>query len=111
MTGVKRKEVKYRLAGKGGTLKVLYTRSYVFPLPNTTPLAQGLEDSLKNWKTFPEVGLRELAKAASVVGGQGHTHCSCKKGKCDGPACKCFKAGLKCNSRCHKGNKFCKNHD
>ena len=41
---------------------------------------------------------------------EGLVHYACK-GAYDKNTCSCFKAGHKCNSRCHKGNKKCKNHD
>ena len=31
--------------------------------------------------------------------------------KCNKQTCSCFKAGRKCNSRCHKGSAKCTNHD
>ena len=48
-----------------------------------------------------------MYKAASLFGTQGHVHCSCT-GTCmstgRGANCKCKKAGLECNSRCHPKN-------
>ena len=46
----------------------------------------------------------------SAVGGQGFVFCTCK-GTCETQKCSCFKAGRKCNSRCHKNNTKCKNLD
>ena len=37
--------------------------------------------------------------------------CSCKKASCITNRCACFKAGRKCNSRCHPKNASCRNHD
>ena len=109
--GRKEKEIKYRLAAHGGVLKTLYTRSYIKLLPTATPALMGLQSVLDGWRELPqEVGIRTLAKAASQVGGQGLVHCACK-GACDKNTCSCFKTERKCNSRCHKGNKKCKNHD
>ena len=57
MTGVKRKEVKYRLAGKGGTLKVLYLHTqlrlpsakYNTISPGTRRFPQELENISRGW--------------------------------------------------------------
>jgi chemotaxis receptor (MCP) glutamine deamidase CheD len=110
-TGTSEKEIKYRLAGRGGVLKSLYTRSYIKYLPNATAVLMGLQSVLEGWRDLPQdVSIRTLAKSTSQVGGQGVVHCSCK-GKCDKNTCSCFKAGRRCNSRCHKGSKKCTNHD
>ena len=37
--------------------------------------------------------------------------CSCKKASCITNRFACFKAGRKCNSRCHPKNASCRNHD
>ena len=37
--------------------------------------------------------------------------CSCAKASCITNRCACFKAGRKCNSRCHPKNSSCRNHD
>ena len=37
--------------------------------------------------------------------------CSCVKASCITNRCACFKAGRKCNSRCHPKNANCRNHD
>ena len=56
---------------------------------------------------------RIAAASVSMVGGQGkHLGCGCKSGTCRTGRCSCFKAGLKCNSKCHGGiNKNCVNKD
>ena len=109
--GEKSKEVKYRLACKAGVLKTLYGRSDVRALMEQTPIAHGLESTLQGWRELPQnLGIRAAVAIQSSVGGQGHVHCLCK-GACAGKMCSCFRAGRKCNSRCHKGNVKCKNHD
>ena len=47
-----------------------------------------------------EVSLRTAARQESIGGGQGVFKCNCT-GNCITKRCKCYKAGLKCNSRCH----------
>ena len=37
--------------------------------------------------------------------------CTCVKASCITNRCACFKAGRKCNSRCHPKNANCRNHD
>jgi hypothetical protein len=53
--------------------------------------------------------LRELVSLESIGNGQGFIKCDCKIGKCVN--CKCKKANIKCNSRCHRrmANSNCKN--
>ena len=70
----------------------------------------GLQTALDSWQGMPTVGLRQAMRVVSAVGGQGLLHCACK-GACNTAKCKCFKAGRKCNSRCHKGSKNCCNFD
>ena len=109
--GIDQKEIKYRLAGKAGVLKTLYTRSYIKPLPNATPTLMGLQSTLDGWRELEQdVSIRTLAKSTSQVGGQGVVQCSCK-GKCDKNTCSCFKANRKCTSRCHNKNNKCTNQD
>lgn len=51
-----------------------------------------------------EVTLREAIRSVSIDNGQGFKACNCVTGTCGkGTRCTCFKSGLKCNSRCHKG--------
>lgn len=52
------------------------------------------------------LSLREAAGKQSFFGKQGHKHCNCKQNakKCETKRCACFKANLKCNSRCHNSN-------
>ena len=47
-----------------------------------------------------EVSLRSAAKQESKGGGQGFFKFNCT-GNCQTKRCKCFKANLKCKSRCH----------
>ena len=109
-TGTKQKEIKYRLACRMGKIKSLYERSYISPVFGSTPELHGLQVALDSWAGMPEVSLRQAMAVQSTVGGQGMVHCNCK-GSCESNKCSCFKAGRKCNSRCHKGNTCCTNHD
>ena len=109
-TGTKQKEIKYRLACRMGKIKSLYERSYISPVFGSTPELHGLQVALDSWAGMPEVSLRQAMAVQSTVGGQGMVHCNCK-GSCESYKCSCFKAGRKCNSRCHKGNTCCTNHD
>ena len=50
------------------------------------------------------VSVREAIKFVSIANGQGYKACNCLTGKCGkGTRCSCFKDGVRCNSRCHKG--------
>ena len=60
---------------------------------------------LPNWSADRRAFWRVAPmKSASVVGGQGVLNCNKN-------ICSCFKAGRKCNSRCHKGSTKCTNND
>jgi len=49
-----------------------------------------------------QVSLRTAVHAQSACGGQGFLECNCSRArKCKTNRCKCFKAKVKCNSRCH----------
>lgn len=52
--------------------------------------------------------LRELAAKHSIVGGQGIRRCTCKT-QCDTNRCRCKKANIPCNSKCHS-SLACKNN-
>jgi hypothetical protein len=53
----------------------------------------------------PRLSVRAAAKLESIVGGQGMMRCECGSNvKCQTQKCKCFKAGVLCNSRCHNSN-------
>ena len=56
-----------------------------------------------------EISLRSAARQESISGGQGYFRCNCT-GNCQTKHCKCFKAELKCNSRCHN-QRSCYNKD
>ena len=51
-----------------------------------------------------EISLRQAVKANSPHGGQGFKKCNCSKNGCRTNICKCFKANIKCNSRCHSNS-------
>lgn len=55
-----------------------------------------------NTKQF--ISLREAVSMESLFDGKGYVKCSCRPSKvqCITNRCQCFKAKLKCNSRCHK---------
>jgi len=100
----------YRLGCKVGPMQNLYARSYIRPVPRMTPKALSLDNVLANYKSMPTCTERKAARIVSPTGGQGMISCQCK-GKCDTKRCKCKAAGRICNSRCHKGNGKCCNHD
>ena len=48
--------------------------------------------------------INALFGKVSIANGQGFKACNCVTGTCrKDTRCTCFKSGLKCNSRCHKG--------
>lgn len=92
----------YRIAVRAGVLKGKYSRNQ-FDL--CTQKLYVMEDV----KTDTEVGLRQAVQHESLCGGQGFVKCNCTgRSRCEVNRCKCFKAGVKCNSRCHS-NLTCNN--
>ncbi|VVC38781.1 Hypothetical protein CINCED_3A025695 [Cinara cedri] len=53
-----------------------------------------------------ELTLRE--RVSYISEGQGILSCICEH-QCETKRCACFKASVKCNSRCHSSNNICKN--
>ena len=102
---------RYKVAARTGVLKETVGRTDLSELKQGNLKLLHLEDALANWKTMNEVSARTLATSESNTGvGQGYAKCYCT-GKCDTKKCSCFKAGRKCNSRCHNSNQCCANHD
>lgn len=85
----------YRIAVRGGILKGKYARNQ-FDL-----CAQKLLN-YHDVSQETEVGLRTAVQLESKNGGQGFVKCNCAgSNRCVSNRCKCFKAKVKCNSRCH----------
>ena len=85
----------YRIAVKAGILKGLYSRNQFDLCPQRLL-------SLDDVSQDSSVSLRSAVIAQSASGGQGFTKCNCNgPKKCQSNRCKCFKAKLLCNSRCH----------
>ena len=78
-------------------------------MEHTTPLNHNLHLVLQNWNTLPSISVPQAVRKQSVLGGQGFKKCACKGG-CKSNSCACKKAGILCNSRCHK-NLACSNKD
>ena len=101
---------KYKLACRAGVLNTIYDRSELSPCLNVEPAAMGLLYTLENWRGLPRCGIRAAMRTVSMMGGQGMLRYNCKK-SCNTKKCKCYQSGRVCNSRCHKRNNRCKNHD
>jgi len=86
----------YKIAVKAGILNGGYSRNQ-FDLCPQRLLTQ--EDVCLD----QSVSLRSAVAAQSASGGQGFIKCNCGGGgnKCQTKRCKCYKARLICNSRCH----------
>ena len=85
----------YTIAVKGGILKGKFSRNQfdlcAFKLITETDL---------NLNEL--ISLRQAVQYESKCGGQGFVKCNCAGNKrCQSNRCKCFKAKVKCNSRCH----------
>lgn len=84
----------YRIGTRSGTLK------------NWFPRSQFSESGAEMTEPIPEntfITIREAVSSTSLFGGQGFKKCNCKisKNQCANKRCACYKAGMKCNSRCH----------
>ena len=105
----------YTVGNRAGIFQEKVYRSYLTPVPDATPEMVGLDQLLSDYQDdllrdeIPRVGIRKIAAADSLAGGQGMLHCSCM-GKCNNNRCSCFKAGRLCTSRCHRSNRLCENH-
>jgi len=85
----------YQIGVKSGILNGKFSR-------NQFDLCSQVLLSASDVSTKREISLREAVQLQSVCGGQGFTKCNCKgTSSCATNRCKCFKANLKCNSRCH----------
>ena len=92
----------YTLVTKYGILKGAYSRNQ-FDLCPQRLLSMDDVDSTNH------VSLREAVILGSQCGGQGFIKCNCSGAKkCQNNRCKCYKAKLQCNSRCHQSI-TCKN--
>ena len=98
------------LAAKNGVLKTKYPYHRISVVKNATVDLMGLKDAFEGWTGMPKISERKASRSTSIVGGQGVVKCDCR-GLCDTRRCKCFKADRKCNSRCHRNNDDCTNHD
>lgn len=88
----------YKLGSKHGVIKGSFVRSQ-FDI---------CTEKLIDMECVPdtEKGVRELATAHSVTGGQGFIRCACTQ-KCVNNRCKCRSKGLLCNSPCHNSLNCC----
>jgi hypothetical protein len=91
----------YHLDYKAGVLYTLYHTSYTTAISSTSA-ALGLDNVIDEWTGLPRIKDWKAAASMSIVGGQGkHLGCGCKSGTRRTWRCACFKAGLKCISKCH----------
>ena len=95
----------YKLGTKEGLLNSFYARNQFEPLPDNHLRI----DQVDITKERP---LRSVAGEQAVGGGQGFARCGCIQW-CEKNNCKCFKAKVLCNSRCHNRgvNSKCLNHN
>ena len=91
----------YTIAVRGGILKGKYSRNQ-FDLC----LHKLITDDELNLNS--EISLRQAVQFESKCGGQGFVKCNCTGSKrCQTNRCKCFKASVMCNSRCHSSLVCC----
>ena len=85
----------YVIAVRGGVLKGKYSR-------NQFDICKHVLLNETDVKLDVQVSLREGVNFESKCGGQGFLKCSCSGSKrCGTKRCKCFRANVMCNSRCH----------
>ena len=85
----------YRIAVRGGMLQGKYARN-LFDLCTQRLLTR------EDVSEVSDIGLRRAVQLESKCGGQGFVKCNCSgANRCSSNRCKCFKAKVKCNSRCH----------
>ena len=93
----------YRIAVKGSLLNRKYARNQ-FGLCNNIAIT-------KICFSREEISLRNAVQHESRCGGQGFVKCNCTgRVKCQTNRCKCFKAKVDCNSRCHSSITCENNH-
>ena len=104
---VKKKDnscLMYCLACKTGVLDTLYHPSYITEVSASSGV-MGLDNVYDQWTGLHRIKEKTTAASVSMVGGQGkHLGCGCKSGTFQTRCRSCFKAGLKCNSKCHGGS-------
>ena len=85
----------YRIATRAGVLQGKYSR-------NQFDLCAQKFLSMSDIRQDREIPLRTAVHDESQCGGQGYVRCNCAgAGRCQTKRCKCYKAQVKCNSRCH----------
>ena len=85
----------YSIAVKGGVLNGRYSRNQFDECATSL-------FSMDDFCNDKQVSLRLAAQQESNCGGQGYAKCNCGgSNRCKSNKCKCFKAKVKCNSRCH----------
>ncbi|KAK6175839.1 hypothetical protein SNE40_014219 [Patella caerulea] len=92
----------FTIAVNGGVLNGKYSR-------NQFDVCVTKLYKVDDFNTDQRVSLRQADQMDLVCGGQGFVRCNCSGTKrCESNRCKCFKAKMACNSRCHS-NFSCKN--
>ncbi|KAK3097449.1 hypothetical protein FSP39_009713, partial [Pinctada imbricata] len=84
---------QHKLGTIFGVLDAMFSRNQF-----TVTTYQGLNEN--DIKKSVSISVREAARAQSIGDGQGFIRCTCKTG-CKTKLCKCLKAKVLCNSRCH----------
>ena len=87
---------QYKLATRYGLLNESFSRNQ-FPRCTSNILLLGSVDF------DTEISVRQAARKQSIGTGHGFLKCTCKS-RCIKKICKCLKAGMLCNSRCHNSN-------
>lgn len=103
ITQVNQAHATYQLATKHGIIRGMHAR-------NAFHICKQKLISFDHLDLTKELSLREINGHESLAGKQGFSKCNCS-GKCE-RNCSCKKAGVTCNSKCHKNknNTACTNN-
>ena len=94
----------YKLGTKSGILQQKFSRNQFDPCKQKFLKLDEIPTNV--------ISVREAARVTSNGTGQGFFKCSCNpKRGCKDKRCKCFKASVKCNSRCHSSDSCINKHD
>ena len=96
ITKINKSHMTYQLATKHGIIQEMHSR-------NTFHICKQKLLKLDDMNLTKELSLRAINGMNSISGGQGFLRCNCS-GACS-RNCSCRKAGVTCNSKCHKNKK------
>ena len=82
----------YRLGNKQGRFKQCFSRAEIEPVNSNFIHTSDVPNN--------DTTVRASVRETSLGAGQGHVRCNCRR-KCGTNTCRCRKAAVLCNSKCH----------